>query len=55
MVEKEEASNIMDAISRIMAIGLQVKDQFDFGYTEVIVQNPQKQHARFIDLYRLIR
>ena len=55
MIANSEADDIPDAVNRIMRIGLQTKDMFDDGYTEVIFQNPDKRRAVEIDLYRNLR
>jgi hypothetical protein len=52
MCEKGEANSIADAVGRLMGIGVQARDQFNNGYTEVIFQNPEKRTAHGIDLYR---
>jgi len=52
MCDKGEANSISDAIGRLMSIGIQSREQFRDGFTEVIFQNPKKKVARGIDLYR---
>ena len=55
MVSSCEASDTIDALKKLITIGIQAKARFDDGYTEVIFQNPDKRDAVFVDLYYNVR